>query len=80
MNDFFLIKKCIFCFSFSHNLENYGRWILLYFMLSMPKGQKEKVNFLMVWYVSYRYRFVSIGIVSYRKKIKGTHPYSWQGL
>ncbi len=31
----------------------------------------------MVWYhiVSYRYWFASIGIVSYRKKIKGTHPY-----
>ncbi len=31
----------------------------------------------MVWYriISYLYRFVSIGIVSYRKKIKGTHPY-----
>ncbi len=26
--------------------------------------------------VSYRYRFASIGIVSHRKKIKSTHPYS----
>ncbi len=36
----------------------------------------------MVWYriVSYRYRFVSIGIVSYRKKIKGTHPYRLVGM
>ncbi len=47
-----------------------------------PKGKKG--NFLMVWYriVFYWYRFVSIGIVSYRKKIKGTHPkvvalYTW---
>ncbi len=40
--------------------------------------QKEKSEFFngLVWYgiVSYRYSFVSIGIVSYRKKIKGTHP------
>ncbi len=42
------------------------------------KAKRKKVNFLMVWYhiVLYRYRFVSISIVSYHKKIKGTHPYS----
>ncbi len=70
--------KCIFCFSFLHHLENYGPWILLYCMLNIPKGQKEKNEFFNV-HVSYRiityqYRFVSISIVSYRKKIKGTHP------
>ncbi len=34
--------------------------------------------FLKVWYhiVSFWYRFVSIGIVLYYKKVKGTHPYS----
>ncbi len=36
------IIKCIFCFSFLHHLDNYGPWILLYCMLSIPKGQKEK--------------------------------------
>ncbi len=43
------------------------------------KAKRKNVDFLMVWYhiVSYQYRFVSIGIVSYRKKIKGTHPYLW---
>ncbi len=30
------------CFSFLHHLENYGPWIVLYCMLSIPKGQKEK--------------------------------------
>ncbi len=68
----------MFCFSFLHYLENYGPWILLYCMLSIPKRPKEKKeNFLMLWYhiKLYRYRFVSIGIVSYHKKIKGTHPY-----
>ncbi len=53
-------------------------------MLSIPKGQKEKSEFFngLEWYriVSYRYRFVSIGIVSYRKKIKGTHPYRLVGM
>ncbi len=52
--------KSMFCFSFLHHLENYGIcWILLYCMMSIPKGQKEKVNFLMVWYhiVLYRYHF-----------------------
>ncbi len=41
------------------------------------KAKRKKVNFLMVWYhiILYRYRFVNIGIVSYRKKMKGTHPY-----
>ncbi len=41
------------------------------------KAKRKKVNFLMAWHhiISYRYRFVSIGRVSYRKKIKGTHPY-----
>ncbi len=74
--------KCMFCFSFWHHLENYGPWILLYCMLSIPKGQKEKSDFFdgLVLYriVSYRYRFVSIGIVLYHKKIKGTHPYAPQ--
>ncbi len=69
----------MFCFSFLYHLENYGPRILLYCMLSIPKAKRKKVNFLMVWYrfVSYLYqfRFVSIGIVSYRKKIKGTHRY-----
>ncbi len=75
---FFFLIKCMFCFSFLHHLENYGPWILLYCMLSITKGQKEKVKFLMVWYriVSYWYRFVSIGILLYHKKIKGTHPYT----
>ncbi len=48
-------------------------------MLSIPKGQKEKSEFFngLVSYriVSYCYRFVSSGIISYRQKIKGTHPY-----
>ncbi len=62
MNDFFFFIKCMFCFSFLHHLENYGPSILLYCMVSIPKGQKEKSGFLMVWYriVSYRYGFVSI--------------------
>ncbi len=30
--------KCMFCFSFWHHLENDGPWILLYCMLSIPKG------------------------------------------
>ncbi len=69
---FSFFVKCMFCFSFLNHLENYGSWILLYCMLSIPKGQKEKVNFLMAWdrIVSYQYRFVSIGIVSYHNKIK----------
>ncbi len=36
----FLVIKCMFCFSFLHHLENYGSWILLYCMLSIPTGQK----------------------------------------
>ncbi len=32
----------MFCFSFLHHLENYGPWIVLYCMLSIPKAQKEK--------------------------------------
>ncbi len=65
-NEWFIFIKFMFCFFFLHNLEKYSSWILLYCMLSIPKGQKEKVNFLMVWYhiISYRYRFVSIGIVT----------------
>ncbi len=40
------------------------------------KAKRKKVNFLVDWYriVSYQYHFVSIGIVSYCKKIKVTHP------
>ncbi len=38
------------------------------------KAKRKKVKFLMVWYpiVSYRYHFVSIGIVSYRKNKRYT--------
>ncbi len=45
-------------------------------MLSIyQKAKRKKVIFLMVWYciVSYRYHFVSTGIVSYRKKIYKVH-------
>ncbi len=66
--------------SFLHQLENYGAWMLLYCMLSIPKGQKGKWEFFN-GLVSYRYCFVSIGIVSYHKEIKGTHSDSntrWQ--
>ncbi len=38
---FFSFIKWIFCFSFLHHLEKYGPWIVLYCMLSIPKGQKE---------------------------------------
>ncbi len=42
-NEWFLkIIKCMFCFSFLHQLENYGPWIVLYCMLSIPNDQKEK--------------------------------------
>ncbi len=34
--------KCMFCFSFLHYLENYGPWVLLYCMLSIPKRPNEK--------------------------------------
>ncbi len=54
-----------------------------YCMLSIQKGQKEKSKFfngLVICIVSYRYHFASIGIVSYRKKIKGTHPYTHANL
>ncbi len=37
----FFIKR-MFCFSFLHHLENYGPWIVLYCMLSIPNEQKEK--------------------------------------
>ncbi len=70
--------KYMFCFSFLHYLENYGPWVLLYCMLSIPKGQMKKVNFLMVWYriVSYRIGILLSVSVLYCivKKIKGTHP------
>ncbi len=70
----FFFIKCMFCFSFLHHLENYCPWILLYCLLSIPKGQKENSEFFngLVSYhiISYRYHFVSIGIVSYRKKNK----------
>ncbi len=36
----FIIIKCMFCFSFLHHLENYGPWILLYCILSIPKEKK----------------------------------------
>ncbi len=52
--------KCMFCFSFLHHLENYGPWILLYCMLSIPKVKRKKVNVLMVWYRIYpfcQYRY-----------------------
>ncbi len=32
----------MFCFLFLLHLENYGPWIVLYCMLSILKGQKEK--------------------------------------
>ncbi len=68
--------KCMFCFHF------YTIWKIIfpeyYYTVCWvyQKAKRRKVNFLMVWYhiLSYRYRFVSISIVSYRKKIKGTHP------
>ncbi len=44
--DLFFIKW-MFCFSFLHHLENYGPWIVLYCMLSIPKGQNE--NKWTVW-------------------------------
>ncbi len=40
---FFFFIKCMFCFSFSHHMENYGPWIVLYCMLSIPKGKKWTV-------------------------------------
>ncbi len=42
---FFLLNEC-FVFHFLHHLENYGPWIVLYCMLSIPKGKK-----LTVWYL-----------------------------
>ncbi len=46
---FYLLNRC-FVFIFLHHLENYGPWILLYCMLSIPKGKKLIFNGL----VSYR--------------------------
>ncbi len=41
-HNFCFFIKHMFCFSFLHHLENDGPWIVLYCMLSIPKGQKEK--------------------------------------
>ncbi len=79
MTFFFLLNAC-FVFHF---------YIIWKFMVPeyyytvwwvYQKAKRKKVNFSMVWYriVSYRYHFVSIGILSYHKKIKGTHPYRWE--
>ncbi len=46
-NEDFIFIKYMFCFSFLHHLENDGPWIVLYCMLSIPKGQKE--NKWTVW-------------------------------
>ncbi len=57
----FLLNAC-FVFHFYIIWKYYGPWILLYCMPSIPKGQKEKVNFLMVWYRIVWFR-IGIGIV-----------------
>ncbi len=70
MNDFFFLWNKWFFFHF------YIIWKIIvpeyYYTVRWvyKKAKRKKENFLMVWYriVSYRYRFVSIGIVSYRKK------------
>ncbi len=80
---FFLLNAFfVFHFYIIWKLWSLNTIILYAEYTKRPKGKKG--NFLMVWYriVFYWYRFVSIGIVSYRKKIKGTHPkvvalYTW---
>ncbi len=68
----------MFYFSFLHHLEKLWSLNSIILYAEYMLCQNEKNGFLMVWYhiVSYRYHFVSISIVSYHKKIKGTHPYA----
>ncbi len=61
--EWFFLIKCMFCFSFLHHLENYGPWILLYCILSIVIGQKEKSEFFN-GLVSYH--IVSVSFCQYR--------------
>ncbi len=52
--------------------------VLEYYYIVCWVNQKTKTIFFfngLVCIISYWHRFVSISIVSYRKKIKGTYPY-----
>ncbi len=71
MNDLFLLNACcVFHFYIIWKIMVPEYYYTVYWVYQ--KSKRKKVNFLMVWYriVFYRYRFVSIGIVFYRKKIK----------